>query len=525
MPKTHLRAAAYCRISRDDEGEGLGVERQRKDTAQLCRSNGWSLTKDHVYIDNDIKSAKGVERPEWLRMVAEVKAGRIDAIALFDIDRFTREPLEFEQFVELCEDNGLLMAWVGGDVDFKSGEGLTMARMKVAFANEEKRKVSKRARREKLQRAESGLFAGGRRPYGHQLVDKKLVLDKSEAAVIRQVADQILKERRPLQTIARELNDREIPAPRSSTWTSQALRSMMLRPSIAGLRQHGVDEKKRPIIIGKADWKPVLTETKWRQVVDILTNPGRSTPRLSRPYPLKSLLVCGECGSELKPAALSDKRRGSKRWYGCVKKRGGTKTKGCGRVWVGADGVEKYVLDVMLPLLDSPVLHEAIAEYESDNADEAVELRAANARDEAKIKALAEMQAEMQLDPMDFVTAVKPIRATIEDRTTKLASLRTHSALDRHRGEVQTRWPDMSAEDRTLLLRSVLKSITVLRAVRPTNRFDPDRLQFEFVDDLTERSKRAKDVFAVLADAIRNANNPPTPRFIKIPAKDPLKTP
>lgn len=511
-----VKAAIYCRISSDREGLKLNVETQGADCREACQAQGWQVIEP-AYVDNDIGAANpDLPRPAYLKLMTDVAKGKVDVVVVYKEDRLHRQPIELEQFVAAAEKAGMtkLYSVKSGMTDLSDSSALMTLRIKGDVAAHEVEQLRERVARKKRALAEAGEWGGGRRPYGHQLVDKKLVLDKSEATVIRQVADQILKDT-PLQTIARELNDREIPAPRSSTWTSQALRSMMLRPSIAGLRQHGVDEDRQPIIIGQADWKPILTEMKWRQVVDVLTNPGRSTPRLSRPYPLKSLLVCGECGSELKPAALSDKRRGSKRWYGCVKKRGGTKTKGCGRVWVGADGVEKYVLDVMLPLLDSPVLHEAIAEHEGDNANEAVELRAANARDEAKIKALA----EMQLDPMDFVTAVKPIRATIEDRTTKLASLRIHSALDRLGGEVQTRWPDMSAEDRTLLLRSVLKSITVLRAVRATNRFDPNRLQFEFVDELTGRSKRAKDVFAVLADAIRNANNPPTPRFIRIPAK------
>ena len=48
------KIAVYTRISRDDEGDGLGVTRQREDCERLTDLRGWVVAK--VYEDNDVSA-------------------------------------------------------------------------------------------------------------------------------------------------------------------------------------------------------------------------------------------------------------------------------------------------------------------------------------------------------------------------------------------------------------------------------------------------------------------------------------
>ena len=43
QPNGAVRAAIYCRISDDKDGEGLGVERQEEDGRKLCLQRGWTV--------------------------------------------------------------------------------------------------------------------------------------------------------------------------------------------------------------------------------------------------------------------------------------------------------------------------------------------------------------------------------------------------------------------------------------------------------------------------------------------------
>lgn len=58
------KVAVYTRISRDDEGDALGVTRQRDDCERLVDLRGWSVAK--IYEDNDVSAFKrNVRRPEF----------------------------------------------------------------------------------------------------------------------------------------------------------------------------------------------------------------------------------------------------------------------------------------------------------------------------------------------------------------------------------------------------------------------------------------------------------------------------
>ena len=77
--------------------------------------------------------------------------------------------------------------------------------------------------------------------------------------------------------------------------------------------------------------------------------------------------------SRMAAASRQSKRHGgpSKRWYSCLKKAGG-----CGRILhlSPQTALETYVVGLLLPLLDSPDVREAIAEHEGVTNEEAVAL-------------------------------------------------------------------------------------------------------------------------------------------------------
>lgn len=94
------RAAIYARISRDQQGQGLGVERQE----QLCRELAQSLGLDvgEVYTDNDISAYSGRHRPAYERMLTDIEGGRIDAVLCYHSDRLMRRTKELERYIDIC---------------------------------------------------------------------------------------------------------------------------------------------------------------------------------------------------------------------------------------------------------------------------------------------------------------------------------------------------------------------------------------------------------------------------------------
>ncbi|MDQ1740944.1 MAG: site-specific recombinase [Pseudonocardiales bacterium] len=76
---TTVRAAAiYARISSDQDGPGLGVQRQVEDGRKLASQRGWVVAEE--YVDNDVSAYSGKRRPAYQRMLADLVAGERDAV-------------------------------------------------------------------------------------------------------------------------------------------------------------------------------------------------------------------------------------------------------------------------------------------------------------------------------------------------------------------------------------------------------------------------------------------------------------
>src|SRR4051794_29163771 len=126
-------AAIYARISRDQEGSGMGVARQLEDCHRLADSLGWAVTEE--YVDNDVSAyTRRKVRPAFQRMVADITDGRRDAVVIYHPDRLTRQPFELEQFlVALDSAKVRSVRFVVGDMDLGTGDGLMVVRIMLAM--------------------------------------------------------------------------------------------------------------------------------------------------------------------------------------------------------------------------------------------------------------------------------------------------------------------------------------------------------------------------------------------------------
>uniref|UniRef100_UPI003F98E095 recombinase family protein n=1 Tax=Mycobacterium sp. TaxID=1785 RepID=UPI003F98E095 len=83
-----IRAAVYCRISKDKTGLRAGVDRQRADCLALAERLGWQVVR--IYCDNDLSAFSGKHRPDYQALRADVKDGTINAIVAWHPDRLHR---------------------------------------------------------------------------------------------------------------------------------------------------------------------------------------------------------------------------------------------------------------------------------------------------------------------------------------------------------------------------------------------------------------------------------------------------
>ena len=95
-----------------------------------------NVTVAETYVDNDISATSGKRRPEYERMIADVKEFRRDGVIAWHLDQLHRNPIELEQFIVLIEATGADSRTVTeGDYDLSTSDGRAMARVVGSLAH------------------------------------------------------------------------------------------------------------------------------------------------------------------------------------------------------------------------------------------------------------------------------------------------------------------------------------------------------------------------------------------------------
>ena len=95
-----VRVAVYARVSTDQEIQLHSLEEQMKAfRAKIAQHPGWMLVD--VYADEGISGTSVKKRKEFLRMMEDCEAGKVDYIMAKSISRFARNTVECLSYVEL----------------------------------------------------------------------------------------------------------------------------------------------------------------------------------------------------------------------------------------------------------------------------------------------------------------------------------------------------------------------------------------------------------------------------------------
>ena len=97
-------------------------------------------------------------RPKWERLLADIEAGKIDAVAAWDQDRVNRMMDDFQRYKKLFVKRGILLATSNnGDIDLSTPSGVLTATIKTAVSEHEIAMMRIRMKRAARQKAEQGV--------------------------------------------------------------------------------------------------------------------------------------------------------------------------------------------------------------------------------------------------------------------------------------------------------------------------------------------------------------------------------
>ena len=468
-----MRAAVYARMSRDAEGDGLGVARQTDDALALIERNGWTHVGTHT--DNDLSAYTGKPRPAYLTLLERMKNGELDVVVTWANDRLHRHPRELEDFIDLVEACGVKVVTVtSGAYDLASPEGRAMARVVGAMARAESERKQVRIRRKHQQLADAGLPVGGTRPYGYtsgMAPDGKvrigMELHPDEAPIVAEAARRVLAGE-ALSSVVRDLNARGVPTVRGRPWAPTTMRDVLISGRIAGLRTH------HGKVVGPGVWPAIITTDDRQRLVAVLTNPDRRTTwTWTRTHCLTGLLWCARCDLKMGSGRRKDKAR----QYVCH--RDATRN-GCGRMTSLAEPLEDHVGSLAIAALATDLLDGKLtAAAPADDRQLLDQLREADGR----LDQLTDDHYTNGILPRgEYLMARRRLEVRIDQLRADVAALQQPATLDlpgSHDGLRQA-WAEGDTRWRQALIGHVIERVVLHPAVKGRNFFSPDRVAIEW---------------------------------------------
>jgi DNA invertase Pin-like site-specific DNA recombinase len=465
------RAGIYLRISQDQTGTAAGVKRQEEDCRALAERKGWDVNE--IYCDNDVSAYYGKPRPQYLRLLDDIKNNVVDAVIVWHLDRLHRHPKELETFFEVCDAAGMKnLASVTGDVDLSTDDGRFMARILGAVARKESDDKSRRIKRKALELAKAGkVGGGGPRPFGYD--DDRITVRGDEAELLREAARRILAGE-SLRSICSDWYERGINTTAGQPFQQSPLRRLLTKPRIAGLREH------RGEVVATAEWPAILDRVTWERVRRVLLDPARKKydGSTSRKYLLAGFTYCGECGERLasRPRTGANGRR--ERRYVCGKRYSSS---ACGRVHRMAEPIEELVIEAVFVALDSPALTKA-AQTKEPTGDVEVALLDEIGADEQGLSDLArDHYVDRLIGRSEYLAAREGLEARIEANRRRLANIEGRTVvanLPRGIDAIRKAWDERGLDWRRALLGSVIEKVIVHRAEQHgSHTFDPSKIE------------------------------------------------
>lgn len=457
---TQVRAAVYCRISKDKVGAGLGVERQEADCRKLAARLGWTVVE--VFPDNDLSAYSGKRRPAYLAMLDAIRAGRVDAVLAWHTDRLHRSPVELETYITVCQPRDVPTHCVqAGVLDLTTASGRMTARIIGAVARHESEHSSERICGQKTRATAAGLWTGGGRPFGY--TRDGMELEPAEADAIRDGVHRVLAGE-SVYSITKSWQ-LSVPPVRGGKWHAQNVSRILTRPRNAKLAAHHGE------VVGQGKWPAIITEDEHHAVCAILRDPARTT--YSGVRSLKwigsGLYRCGRCGADMRSASNMTRDGATRRVYRC---RTGM------HLMINGEKLDEFVTETVCALLDkhgTGLLPDKDVDATRDLHTEANTLR-------ARLDDLGDMFGDGEITRKEWVRQRDRIEAKIEAVHGQLASAQSGSALD---GIATAERP--SAAFRAQLVarqRAIVDALVVvtIEAAKPGRlpkgvEFDPDRVR------------------------------------------------
>ena len=179
-----LRVTYYARVSSESDEQLNSLDNQIAYYEDLIKRNrAWTYVSG--YVDEGLSGISTKKRKHFNEMIADAKEGAFDLIITKEISRFARNTLDSLQYTRELLGWGVGVFFQNDNINTLDEDAELRLTIMSSIAQDELRKLSSRVKFGHQQAIKSSVVLGNSRIFGYQKDDKHLVIDESQAPMVR----------------------------------------------------------------------------------------------------------------------------------------------------------------------------------------------------------------------------------------------------------------------------------------------------------------------------------------------------
>ena len=309
MPRLE-RVAAYCRVSSGKDAMLHSLSAQVSHYSELIqRRLGWAYAG--VYADEALTGTKD-DRPEFQRLLADCRAGKIDRVLTKSVSRFARNTVTLLETVRELKELGVAVYFEEQNIDSLSGDGELMLTILASFAQEESKSVSDNCKWRIRKDFSEGKPMNLPLLYGYRREKGRIVIDEREAEIVRFIFRSCLNGMGKGR-ITEELREQGVPCRLGGEWQTETVGGILKNEKYTGdalLQKTYIENhltKRKCFNRGEfpqyyaENTHPAIIDHEMYEKVQVLIAERREKTNVQKDvtarYPFSGLIVCGCCGA------------------------------------------------------------------------------------------------------------------------------------------------------------------------------------------------------------------------------------
>lgn len=380
-----LNVAVYVRVSTQEQKvHGISVDAQESVCLEWVEENGHHLVG--VYNDAGLSArAKYTKRAAMLRLIEDIRAGKVELIVFTKLDRWFRNVADYYEVQAILEQYHVKWRAIQEDYETETASGRFKVNIMLAVAQDEADRTSERIKATADYKRKKGEVTG-RVPVGYIIKDKHYAFDPEKK-------------------------------PGMDAFFAVYLETLSTSQAISAAGAHGIRLNvthcnrilRNPTYYGDAFGVPCPAYITAEQYHIIRENTARYSRnrKTGRVYLFSGLLVCGLCGGSLTSAAVPQRdASGYIKYYRCTNHV--QYADRCPGTYANEKKLEAYLLANLSPLLEE--YRSKMTSGAANRIDYSAEIKRLN----GKLSRLKDLYIDGEIERPDFDSRSASIKAELE---------------------------------------------------------------------------------------------------------------